>query len=263
MLNRALFVAGLVCAGLTTISCGAMPTGPTAVAPSSLSASAGAAAPAGGADLQVAGAASTGSPAPGAAFTYTFQVKNSGPTAAAAVTLVDALPAGTGYVSAAGNGPAMSCGVANAVVSCGLGDLASGGQATVVVTLTAPVTVGAFANTGTVSSPVADANTANNSVTVTVQVKAPAVDTIKVTKCYTNATATGGGEMLIKASSSDPTARLFAYRPDGTLIGELQNGGGSRYGGTVMPWQAYDPATVTIRSSSGGSITVPTTPFQV
>ncbi len=69
--------------------------------------------------------------------------------------------------------------------------------------------------------------------------------------------------MLIKASSSDPKARLFAYRPDGSLIGELQNGGGSRYGGTVMPYQPSDPGTVTIKSSSGGAITVATGPFQL
>lgn len=87
----------------------------------------------------------------------------------------------------------------------------------------------------------------------------PKVDDIKVTKCYTN----GGGAMLIKAASSDPTATLTAYRPDGSVIGNLQNGGGSRYGGTVMPYQAYDPGTVTIRSSAGGSITVPTSPFQI
>ena len=90
------------------------------------------------------------------------------------------------------------------------------------------------------------------------------VDSLKVSKCYCNATiAAGGGEMLIKASSSDVTAHLYAYRPDGSYIGEVQNGGGSRYGGTVMPWQPYDPGTVTIISSSGGSITVPTTPFQI
>jgi hypothetical protein len=89
------------------------------------------------------------------------------------------------------------------------------------------------------------------------------VDTVKVTKAYTNATPTDGGEMLIKASSSDPAARLSAYRPDGGLIGAVQNGGGSRYGGTVMPWQFTYSASVTIMSSSGGSITVPTTPFQV
>ena len=87
------------------------------------------------------------------------------------------------------------------------------------------------------------------------------VDAIKVSKAYTNADI-GGYEMLIKASSSDTTARLFAYRPDGVLIGEVQNGGGSRYGGTVMPAQMIYSPTITIASSSGGSITVPTTPFQ-
>jgi hypothetical protein len=151
----------------------------------------------------------------------------------------------------------------DAVVSCDLGTLLSGGQATVVINAYAPVTVGTFSNTGAVTSNVSDPNSANNSVTVTVQVKAPSADTLKVTKCYTNANTPSGGEMLIKASSSDTTARLFAYRPDGTLIGEVQNGGGSRYGGTVMPWQPYDPVNVTIKSSSGGSITVPTTPFQI
>ena len=86
------------------------------------------------------------------------------------------------------------------------------------------------------------------------------VDTIKVSKCYYDAPT---GQMLIKASSSDPRARLYAYRPDGSLIGKVQNGGGSRYGGTVMPYQPYDPGTVTIKSSSGGSITVKTGPFRL
>lgn len=86
------------------------------------------------------------------------------------------------------------------------------------------------------------------------------VDSIKVSKCFYDAPT---GEMLIKASSSDPTAHLYAYRPDGTYQGEVQNGGGSRYGGTVMGYIPYDPLTMTLRSSSGGSITVPTTPFQL
>ncbi len=85
------------------------------------------------------------------------------------------------------------------------------------------------------------------------------VDTIKVSKCFYNA----GGEMLIKAASSDSTATLSAYRPDGTFHGYVQNGGGGRYGGTVMPFMPYDPITMTIKSSSGGSLTVPTTPFQL
>jgi hypothetical protein len=86
------------------------------------------------------------------------------------------------------------------------------------------------------------------------------VDTIKVSKCYYDAPT---GEMLIKASSSDTSARLFAYRPDGTFQGEVQNGGGSRYGGTVMGYIPYDPGYMIIISSSGGTITVPTTPFQI
>ena len=110
---------------------------------------------------------------------------------------------------------------------------------------------------GSVGGSVGGGSTGGGGVTT------PKVDTIKVSKCFTNATDTAGGEMLLKAASSDPTARLFAYRPDGSLIGEVQNGGGSRYGGTVMAYQAYDPVTVTFRSSSGGSTTAPTTPFLI
>ncbi len=91
----------------------------------------------------------------------------------------------------------------------------------------------------------------------------PAVDTIQVSKCFTVATATTPGSMLIKAVSSDNKAILSAYSPDGTFLGQVQNGGGSKYGGTVMQVQITDPGTVTITSSEGGSVTVPTTPFQI
>jgi hypothetical protein len=86
------------------------------------------------------------------------------------------------------------------------------------------------------------------------------VDTIKVSKCYYDAPT---GQMLIKASSSDTTAHLYAYLPSGAYLGEVQNGGGSRYGGTVMGYVSADPGSVTINSSAGGTITVPTTPFQI
>ena len=86
------------------------------------------------------------------------------------------------------------------------------------------------------------------------------VDTIKVSKCFYDVPT---GQMLIKASSSDASAHLSVYLPSGKLQGEAQNGGGSRYGGTVMGYIASDPRFVTILSSSGGSITVPTTPFQL
>jgi hypothetical protein len=87
-------------------------------------------------------------------------------------------------------------------------------------------------------------------------------DRVDVDKCWTNATATSGGQLLVSARSSDRAAHLFAYRADGRLIGEVQNGRGQRYGGTVFAWQATDPGTVTVRSSSGGSATEPTTPWR-
>ena len=85
------------------------------------------------------------------------------------------------------------------------------------------------------------------------------VDTIKVSKCYYDVPT---GQMLIKASSSDPTAQLHAFLPSGAYLGEVQNGGGSRYGGTVMGYVGADPVYIAILSTSGGSIIVPTTPFQ-
>ncbi len=89
------------------------------------------------------------------------------------------------------------------------------------------------------------------------------VDRIEVGKCWTNATKSQGGQLLISARSSDPAAHLRAYRPDGSLIGDVGNGGGQRYGGTVFAYERSDPGWVTIRSSAGGSLTVPTTPFRV
>ena len=85
------------------------------------------------------------------------------------------------------------------------------------------------------------------------------VDTIKVSKCFWGS----GGALLIKAASSDPTARLFAYTSAGLLIGEVQNGGGSRYGGTVMGYTPVDPVMVLIVSTAGGTLIAPTTPFQI
>ena len=85
-------------------------------------------------------------------------------------------------------------------------------------------------------------------------------ETIRVSKCFYDAPS---GQMLIKASSSNATAQLSAYLPSGAYLGAVQNGGGGQYGGTVMGYQPTDPGFVTIRSSSGGTVTVPTTPFQL
>lgn len=84
-------------------------------------------------------------------------------------------------------------------------------------------------------------------------------ETIKVDKCFYDAPT---GQMLIKASSSNTSAKLYAYRPDGTFQHEVQNGGGSRYGGTFCGWISHDPGYMVIKSSSGASTNAPTTPVQ-
>jgi uncharacterized repeat protein (TIGR01451 family) len=129
-----------------------------------------------GADIQVSGSASTGSPGPGQRFSYTFQVKNSGPETAAAVSFTDQLPVGTSLGFGTVNGFSAPCSTTmdtNGVstVSCNLFDIAKGGQTSVVVYLDAPITAGTFSNTGTATSSVADPQPSNNSSTVTVQVK--------------------------------------------------------------------------------------------
>ena len=130
-----------------------------------------------GADIQVSGSASTGSPAPGAVFTYTFQVKNSGPEVATSVAFSDPLPTGTVFNYATANGSTLPCAAignlaGGASVSCAVGDIAKGGQAAVVVAVNAPQTASTFTNTGSAAATNVDPNTANNSANVTVQVKA-------------------------------------------------------------------------------------------
>src|SRR4051812_10904668 len=55
-------------------------------------------------------------------------------------------------------------------ITCNLGPIAKGSQANVTVNLPAPSTIGTFANTGSVTSSVADPQPANNSSTVNVKV---------------------------------------------------------------------------------------------
>jgi len=120
-------------------------------------------------DVQVTGFASTSSPARGAAFSYTFQVKNNGPFTADAVTFSDTLPAALPAGSATAS--TGTCNVTGQTVSCALGDLAVGAQATIVIATSAPQAPQTISNTASVATTTPERNPANNSVTVTVQVK--------------------------------------------------------------------------------------------
>jgi hypothetical protein len=87
------------------------------------------------------------------------------------------------------------------------------------------------------------------------------VDSIKVSKCYYFDTGSYV-ELLINASSSNSSAHLSAFLPDGTYLGEVQNGGGGRYGGTVFVTLKI-PSDIIIKSSAGGIVDAPCVPGQI
>jgi uncharacterized repeat protein (TIGR01451 family) len=107
------------------------------------------------------------------ALTYTATVTNSGSDSASGVSLSDSLPTGVDFVSAAA-----SQGFCNgtAVISCSLGDLASGTSATVQITVT-PTVSGTLNNTVNVASNELDVNPVNNSANSSVSVLTPAITT--------------------------------------------------------------------------------------
>jgi len=124
----------------------------------------------GATDVQVTGSSSNGSPPLGSAFTYTFQVKNSGPFATfGGVSFTDALPASLAFLDVSSNIGLCSGG---AIVSCTLGDLPVGGQATIKISVQAPLSAQTIANTGSVAiGQQTDRQPANDSFTVTVTAK--------------------------------------------------------------------------------------------
>ena len=89
----------------------------------------------------------------GASPSYTVTVSNSGPSEATEVTLTDTLPEGADFVSAT---PSQGiCSRSGSTVTCALGSLASGENATVTIAV-APVSPGDLTHTASVTSSVAD-----------------------------------------------------------------------------------------------------------
>jgi uncharacterized repeat protein (TIGR01451 family) len=107
----------------------------------------------------------------GTEVTYTISVHANGPSDAQAVVVTDTLPAGMTFTSAT---PSQgSCGEAAGVVTCSLGALATGADATVSV-VAAPTALGTFTDTATVGSSTPDPVASNDSASEDTDVTAVA-----------------------------------------------------------------------------------------
>lgn len=118
-------------------------------------------------DLQATVSSSNGAPAAGSQFNYTFLVKNNGPfNSMDPVSFTDVLPTALSPVNVV-----MSRGTCagTAIINCDLGPLAVGEQASIVVSVKAPLTAQSFTNTGivTIQSGQSDRAPGNNSATLT------------------------------------------------------------------------------------------------
>ena len=98
----------------------------------------------------------------GGTLTFTVTVDNAGPSPASNVVLVDPLPVGVAFSSAASSQG--SCSQAGGTVTCALGGLAADAEATVTVRVVATVP-GTVVNTVTVTATETDPQTANNTAT--------------------------------------------------------------------------------------------------
>jgi uncharacterized repeat protein (TIGR01451 family) len=115
------------------------------------------------ADLRIAKTASPDPLVAGNTLTYTLTVHNNGPNAATGVVVTDTLPPGAAFVSASPDQGSCS---GTSTVTCPLGDVATGATVRIHIVVT-PGAPGIFTNSASVVSAVFDANTANNTASVT------------------------------------------------------------------------------------------------
>jgi uncharacterized repeat protein (TIGR01451 family) len=132
--------------------------------------------------------------------TYTVTVTNAGPDEASAVSVADALPAASTFVSAT---PSQGSCTGTTALSCALGNLASGASATITIVVT-PTAAGILGNTAVVTSATQDNEPGNNIASTTTTVTAPG-ETFLVT---TTANSGAGSlrQAILDANASTGTA---------------------------------------------------------
>jgi uncharacterized repeat protein (TIGR01451 family) len=181
------------------------------------------------ADLRLTQAVSASPAVAGANLTYTLTVTNAGPSSATNVILVDTLPGSVSLVSATAS-QGSGCTGADPV-TCALGLIPVGGQATVtIVVLVSPTAAGSLTNQAGVSASQSDPVPGNNAASATTAIIAQA------------------DVLARKFDSSDPVVagQGLIY----TLV--VTNAGPSRAIGTTVSDTL--PAEVSFSSTSAGCI---------
>jgi uncharacterized repeat protein (TIGR01451 family) len=176
----------------------------------------GSAKPSGSSDLRIA---KTDSPDPvnvGSTLTYTIQVQNLGPDAAAGVTVTDQLPKEVDFVSATAT--AGRCASKGKKVTCDLGGLNVptidyGNPPTVTISVI-PRKVGTISNTASVKGDRKDPVASNNKATATTRVVGPAATCRGIPATMTGTAGddtiagTGGRDVIAAFGGNDTIASL-------------------------------------------------------
>jgi uncharacterized repeat protein (TIGR01451 family) len=195
----------------------------------------------------------------GAPITYTIQVSNAGPSAAASVVLTDSLPAGVTFVSASRGGAAAG----NVVTWPAIVSLASGASVTDTVVVTAPAS-GSLTNVAVATTATAESSTANNRSTVATTVTDLA--DLQVTK--TGPASVNAGATItyaIVTSNAGPSAAASVVVSDTlpagvTFVSATRSGAAA---GGVVTWPtiaslasgASVTDTVIVTAPASGSLT--------
>ena len=194
----------------------------------------------------------------GANFSYTITVTNSGPASASNVVASDVLPTNVVFVSASGGGTT-NAGVANWV----LGTLASGNATNVTITVKAPVG-GVVTNVATVTSTIADPNSANNTSSPVVTSVTLAADVAIAKTAAATVLASSNLTYTISVTNFGPSSASGVVVTDAlpasvTFVsatgGGFNNSGVVNWSlGTLTSGQTSN-VTVTVTAPASGSLT--------
>lgn len=145
------------------------------------------------ADLSIAIGVDNATPTPGDTVVFTITVTNNGPDTATAVLVNDSLPSGLTLVSTSGcqEDP-------NGMPNCRLGDITSGSNAAYTLSATVGLSLSgqAVANTATVSSPVYDNVSTNDSATQVLSVGNANLADLSLVKTVSNSSPTEGTQII-------------------------------------------------------------------